>query len=67
MKNLQLFLHACRIGRCTIDKQGNVIDPVASEISKSNLMRGVTIVAPDERDAFTANGKKLLQKSNMMQ
>ncbi|WP_027380934.1 hypothetical protein [Chryseobacterium daeguense] len=54
-----VVLHACRTGRCTVDKQGNVIDPVASEISESKEMNGVTIIAPDERDAFTANGKEL--------
>jgi len=54
-----VVLHSCRTGRCTVDKAGNVIDPVASEISKSKEMKGVTIIAPDERDGFSANGTEI--------
>ena len=54
-----LVLHSCRTGRYTLDDNGNVVDPVASEISKSPEMEGVTIVAPDERDGFTADGREI--------
>ncbi|MDQ8142911.1 RHS repeat-associated core domain-containing protein [Chryseobacterium sp. CFS15] len=47
-----VVLHSCRVGRYTLDKIGNVIDPVASKISDSKEMKGVTIIAPDERDGF---------------
>jgi len=54
-----IVLHACRTGRYTLDKDGNVIDPVASKMSESKEMKGVTIVAPDERDGFTGSGKEI--------
>jgi len=54
-----VVLHSCRTGRYTIDKEGNVIDPVASIMSESKEMKGVTIVAPDERDGVSANGKEI--------
>lgn len=53
-----VVLHSCRVGRYTLDNEGNVMDPVASKISESNEMKGVTIIAPDERDGF-GGGKEV--------
>ncbi|WP_051890838.1 RHS repeat-associated core domain-containing protein, partial [Chryseobacterium sp. JM1] len=54
-----VVLHACRTGRTTIDKNGNVKESVAETISGSKEMKGVTVIAPDERDGFTNNGKEI--------
>ncbi|NMR35682.1 hypothetical protein HIO71_16005, partial [Chryseobacterium aquaticum] len=53
-----VVLHSCRVGRFTLDNEGNVVDPVASKISESKEMQGVTIIAPDERDGF-GGGKEV--------
>jgi len=54
-----IVLHACRTGKFTTNKDGSSESPVAANISKSNEMEGVTIVAPDERVGFTAGGKEI--------
>ena len=51
-----IVLHSCRTGRTTTDKNGNKIESVAEKLSGSDEMKGVTIIAPDERDGFSANG-----------
>ncbi|WP_053077126.1 DUF6443 domain-containing protein [Chryseobacterium sp. BLS98] len=58
-EDFTIVLHSCRTGRYTLDNDGNVKDPVASEISKSQEMKGVTIIGPDERDGFSLNGKEI--------
>ncbi|MBP1221755.1 3-coathanger stack domain-containing protein [Flavobacterium sp. 1355] len=54
-----IVLHACRTGKYTMDKNGKVVEPVADKISASKEMEGVTIVAPDQRDGFSADGKEI--------
>lgn len=54
-----IVIHACRTGRYTLDKDGNFVDPVAAKISASKEMMGVAIVAPDERDGFSAKGNEI--------
>ncbi|HCM34214.1 hypothetical protein [Chryseobacterium sp.] len=58
-EDFTIVLHSCRTGRYTLDSDGNVKEPIASEISKSKEMKGVTIIGPDERDGFSANGKEI--------
>lgn len=54
-----IVLHACRTGRTTIDKKGNVEESVAEKISESKEMKGVTIIVPDERDGFSNKGTEV--------
>ncbi|WP_374175088.1 DUF6443 domain-containing protein [Flavobacterium tructae] len=54
-----VVIHACRTGRYTLDKNGNLVDPIAAKISASKEMIGVAIIAPDERDGFSAKGKEI--------
>jgi len=48
-------LHSCRTGRPIIDKNGNISPSFAQKMSKELLM---TVIAPDERDYFSASGEK---------
>lgn len=52
-----IVLHSCRTGKTTMDKDGNKVESVAEKISKE--MPGVSIIAPDERDGFSANGNEI--------
>lgn len=54
-----IVLHSCRTGRTTTDKDGNKVESVAEKISGSKEMQGVTIIAPDQRDGFSAGGKEI--------
>ncbi|MDQ1856569.1 RHS repeat domain-containing protein, partial [Chryseobacterium sp. WLY505] len=54
-----VVLHSCRTGRATIDKDGNVTESVAEKMSGSKEMKGVTIIAPDERDGFSNKGTEV--------
>ncbi|WP_276591845.1 RHS repeat-associated core domain-containing protein [Chryseobacterium sp. GM_Chr_2] len=51
-----VILHSCRTGRTTVDEKGNLTESVAEKISDSKEMKGVTIIAPDERDFFNGSG-----------
>lgn len=51
-----VVLHSCRTGRTTVDEKGNLMESVAEKISDSKEMKGVTIIAPDERDFINGNG-----------
>lgn len=53
-----LVIHACRTGRYTF-MNGKFTDPVAAKISASKEMKGVMIIAPDERDGFSLKGKEI--------
>ncbi|WP_147474514.1 hypothetical protein [Chryseobacterium nematophagum] len=54
-----IVLHSCRTGRTTVDKNGNLTESVAEKISESKDMKGVTIIAPDERDGFSTKGTEI--------
>jgi RHS repeat-associated protein len=58
-EGLTVVIHSCRVGKYTIDENGNVVKPVAAEISSSDEMSGVTIIAPDQRDGFSADGREI--------
>ncbi|MDX8581096.1 RHS repeat-associated core domain-containing protein, partial [Elizabethkingia sp. HX YK] len=47
-----IVLHSCRTGRCTTNKEGKERESVAGKISGSKEMKGIKIIAPDERDFF---------------
>ncbi|RMZ57921.1 hypothetical protein D1632_16560 [Chryseobacterium nematophagum] len=52
-------MHSCRTGRTTVDLKGNLTDSVAEKISGSKEMKGVNIIAPDERDGFSNKGTEV--------
>lgn len=54
-----VVIHSCRTGKETTDKDGNKVESVAQKISGSDEMKGVNIIAPDERDYFSSEGKEL--------
>ncbi|MDF2934499.1 MAG: repeat-associated core protein [Chryseobacterium sp.] len=54
-----VVIHSCRTGRTTTDKKGNAVESVAEKISASKEMKGVAIIAPDERDGFSKKGTEV--------
>ncbi len=56
-KGLTVILHSCRAGRSYVDENGNY-QPSYGE-TQSEAYPDYTIIAPDERDAFSSDGKEL--------
>jgi hypothetical protein len=54
---LVVILHSCRAGRSYIDEEGNYIPSYAENMSAE--LPNLTIIAPDERDAFSGDGEEL--------
>jgi len=53
--NLVVILHSCRLGRSYTDEKGNYVPSYAEEMSAE--FPKLTIIAPDERDAFNSLDK----------
>lgn len=56
---MTVVIHSCRTGKCTTDANNNAVDPIAQVISGSEEFKGVTIIAPTERDYFDDSGKEI--------
>lgn len=56
-KDLTVIIHSCRAGRSYTDEKGNYIPSYAENMSAA--FPNLTIIAPDERDAFSSSGKEL--------
>ncbi len=56
-ENIVVIIHSCRAGRSYVDEKGNYIPSYAEQMSAE--YPNLTIIAPDERDAFSTEGKEL--------